>query len=227
LVLQSKIPCCFYRSHGSSANKLDMLIFPCGARLRVSSIKMCATWKKTKRTRRDRFPKWRTFPVLLAGSVRHWGLKTARVSFVVFPTSFMACGGLPSTMTEQLLLASPTALNASQVYVPKSSGKISAICSLKTLPSWTYLKSSPVLISLSLCSQTASTAGSPLISHSNVRASPSLQLALCRWRVKTGADSPSAGAALGTLGEDGVAAGVEAGSEAETSPASSTASADS
>lgn len=68
---------------------------------------------------------------------------------------------IPKTTRVQLLKDSPASLNASHVYVPESSGKISAIFSLYMLASFVYWKSLLGLISLLLWSQITSNFWAP------------------------------------------------------------------
>lgn len=69
---------------------------------------------------------------------------------------------IPKTTRVQLLNDSPASLNASQVYVPESSGKISAIFNLYMLASFVYWKSLLGLISLLLWSHITSNFWAPI-----------------------------------------------------------------
>uniref|UniRef100_A0A1A9Z1X7 Uncharacterized protein n=1 Tax=Glossina pallidipes TaxID=7398 RepID=A0A1A9Z1X7_GLOPL len=92
-------------------------------------------------------------------------------------------GSSPGTTTlmVQVLYDSPASLKASQVYVPESSGKISAICNLYILASFVYWKSLLGLISLLLCSQTTSNCLAPIIRQAKTTASPSFTNRDSRW----------------------------------------------
>jgi hypothetical protein len=92
------------------------------------------------------------------------------------PTDWCSCSAqvstillyLPRTTIEQLLNDSPASLNASHVYVPESSGKISAIFRVYTLPWFVYSKSLLGLISLWLCSHTTSNLLAPILNDRKI-----------------------------------------------------------